>query len=188
MVVGRFDEASREVERARAIDPLSSYASAMALWPLYLDRKFPEAMEAATRVAAADPKNASPHFVVGLSLSMTGHPKRGAEEFQRAYDLDPRPNYLAWVGWARARGGDRAGATRVLSDLKGLSKTSYVQPYNFAIMYAALGEPDSCITALKRGLELRSEEMLEIRASVAMDPLRGDPRFQQILRRMNLAS
>jgi serine/threonine-protein kinase len=188
MVVGRYDDASREIERARAIDPLSSYANAMAMWPLYLGRRFTEAKEAATRLAASDPKNASPHFVLGLSLSMAGDAKQGAEEFRKAYELDPRPNYLAWVGWARARDGDRAGATQVLRELKTLEKSSYVQPYNFAIMYAALGEPDSCIAALRRGLELRSEEMAEIRASVAMDPLRADPRFQEILRKMNLAS
>jgi serine/threonine-protein kinase len=188
MVVGRYDDASREIERARAIDPLSSYANAMAMWPLYLGRRFTEAKEAATRLAASDPKNASPHFVLGLSLSMAGDAKQGAGEFRKAYELDPRPNYLAWVGWARARQGDRAGATQVLRELRTLEKSSYVQPYNFAIMYAALGEPDSCIAALRRGLELRSEEMAEIRASVAMDPLRADPRFREILRKMNLAS
>jgi hypothetical protein len=75
-----------------------------------------------------------------------------------------------------------------LQRLRALSKTSYVQPYNFAIVYASLGEPDSSIAALERGVDLRSEEMLEIRSSVAMDPLRKDPRFQRILRRMNLAS
>jgi tetratricopeptide (TPR) repeat protein len=119
---------------------------------------------------------------------MAGDAKQGAGEFRKAYELDPRPNYLAWVGWARARQGDRAGATQVLRELRTLEKSSYVQPYNFAIMYAALGEPDSCIAALRLGLELRSEEMAEIRGSVAMDPLRADPRFREILRKMNLAS
>ena len=188
MVVGRFADASQEIERARALDPLSSYASAMALWPLYLDRRFKEAGEAAARLAVSDPKNASPHFVLGLSFSMAGDPKRGGEEFHQAYVLDPRPNYLAWQGWARARQGDRAGATSVLQELTGLSERTYVQPYNFAIMYAALGQPDSCIAALERGLELHSEEMAEIRTSVAMDPVRSDPRFKEILRKMNLAS
>ena len=188
MVTGRYRESSQEIERARAIDPLSSYAAAMSLWPLYFERRFPEAAEAASRLSASDPKNASPHSVLGLALSMTGDPKRGADEFQRAYALDPRPNYLAWVGWARARAGDRAGAVEVLQKLRSLSKSSYVQPYNFAIVYASLGEPDSSVAALERGVDLRSEEMLEIRASVAMDPLRKDPRFQRILRKMNLAS
>jgi len=160
----------------------------MAIWPLYLGRRFKEAGEAATKLAATDPKNASPHFVLGLSLSMAGDPKRGAEEFHQAYVLDPRPNYLAWQGWAKARQGDRAGATQVLHQLEDLSKTSFVQPYNFAIMYAALGQPDRCIAELERGLELHSEEMIEIRTSVAMDPLRYDPRFQRILRQMNLTS
>jgi serine/threonine-protein kinase len=188
MITGRFRESSQEIARARAIDPLSSYATAMSLWPLYLERRFPEAAEAASKLSASDPKNASPHMVLGLALSMTGDPKRGVDEFRQAYVLDPRPNYLAWVGWTQARAGDRAGAAEVLQRLRALSKTSYVQPYNFAIVYASLGEPDSSIAALERGVDLRSEEMLEIRSSVAMDPLRKDPRFQRILRRMNLAS
>jgi len=188
MVIGRYDDASREVERARTLDPLSSYANAMAIWPLYLGKRFKEAGEAATRLAASDPKNASPHFVLGLSYSMAGDPKRGADEFHQAYALDPRPNYLAWVGWAKARQGDRAGATQVLNQLEDLSRATFVQPYNFAILYAALGQRDRCIAELQRGLEAHSEEQVEIRTSVAMDPVRPDPRFKEILRKMNLAS
>ena len=188
LIVGRPEQASTEIERARKIDPLSSYASGMSLWPLYFERRFPEALTAATHVAAVDPTNASPHFVLGLALSMTGHPDRGAQEFLRAYALDPRPNYLSYVGWAHTRMGDHAGAVAVLHRLQALSESTYVQPYNFAVAFAAAGQRDSAFAALDRGIQLRSEEMLEIKSSVAMDTLRADPRFGKVLRRMNLSS
>lgn len=185
MCIQRFDEASAELSRAREIDPLSSYIAGMSLWPIYYRRDYATAGEAARVLMAADPKNAIPHFIHGVALTMLGDSARGTAEFDRAYDLDPRAYYLAYAGWGRARAGDRQGALGVLRKLRVLSETSYVQPYSMAVIFASLGESDSAFAALERGIELRSEDMIETQNSPAMDPLRSDPRFKAILRKLN---
>jgi hypothetical protein len=117
---------------------------------------------------------------------MLGQSIEGLRELERAYATDPRPNYLCYVAWARARSGDTAGVRRILDQLREQEKKSFVQPYVFAIVYSSLGETDSAFAYLERGIALRSEEQCDIKVNVALDPLRSDPRYGDILRRMNL--
>lgn len=188
IVMGRHEEGASEIEKARTIDPLSPWITAMRTWPLLFSRRFDKTADLTKKLLAVDPQNASLHYVLGVALTMQGQTREGVAELERAYSVDPRPNYLCYVGWARARAGDRAGAQEVLRRIRERAAEQYVQPFVFAIMFASLGEADSAFAYLERGLVLRSEEQLDIRTNVTMDPLRSDPRFRSILRRMNLES
>ncbi len=75
---------------------------------------------------------------------------------------------------------------RFLVELRDLSKDNWVTPYNFAVVYAALGEKDQAMASLEKAFEERSWYVTDLAVDPKVDNLRSDPRFQDLLRRMNL--
>ncbi len=185
MLNGRMKESQAELARARDIDPLSSYIAAMESWPLYYGGRFHEAAQVAAGVAELDPKNASAHFIHGMSRILTGDPS-GIAEVERATQLDDRPLYLAYLGWARARSGDQSGARKMLGNLLERSKHSFVQPYCMAVVQAGLGQTDSVFAWLERGVTIRSEDLLLLGLDPGFSKFRDDPRFRAIMTQLGL--
>lgn len=109
-------------------------------------------------------------------------------EFKRALSMFPNnTNGLSDLGWAYAMTGRKAEAQNVLDHLSALSKHEYVAPKNVAIIYAALGEKDKAFDLLEQAYENRSLASGQgIKAFPGFDPLRSDPRFADLLRRINL--
>jgi hypothetical protein len=92
--------------------------------------------------------------------------------------------YKAGLGYAYARAGKSAEARALLSELK--EQQRYVSWYDFAVIYAGLGEKDQAFAALKKAYELRDIRLTIMKVSPVWDPLRSDPRFQDLLRRISL--
>jgi hypothetical protein len=92
---------------------------------------------------------------------------------------------LEFLGSAYALMGKRAEAQKVLDKLDHLSKQKYVPPEARAPIYADLGEKDKAFEWLAKGFEDRS--IIKINVDPIFDPIRSDPRFADLLRRMNLA-
>ena len=98
--------------------------------------------------------------------------------------LDPNALGEAWLGHAFALGGQRDSARSVLRHLETRSAHEYVQPYAFALVYSGLGESDAAFRSLEQAIQLRSEELALLQIDPGMDPLRSDPRFAGMLRRI----
>jgi len=86
---------------------------------------------------------------------------------------------------AYAASGRRAEAVQILSDLKGRSEPGYSHASEIAMIYAALGDRDQAMTWLERGFEERVNPGVLLRPG--FDPLRSDPRFQGLVRRLGLS-
>jgi hypothetical protein len=69
--------------------------------------------------------------------------------------------------------------------MRRLSEQTYVDPYMMAVPYAGLGDRDNAIRLLTKAYEEHSAEMPQLKAEPFFDPLRSDPRFQELVRRMN---
>ena len=82
-------------------------------------------------------------------------------------------------------GGKRGEALKILDELKQLSKRRYVAAYSVAAVYAGLGEKEQAFAWLEKAAEERSAMLPFVRVRPWFDPLRSDPRFQDLLRRMN---
>ena len=109
-------------------------------------------------------------------------------EFQRAISLSPNlTQYKAGLGHAYARAGKSAEARKLLSELKEESKRRYVSWSDFAAIYAGLGEKDQAFACLEKAYEQRDTKLVT-RGSLnpLLDPLRSDPRFADLLRRIGL--
>ena len=98
-------------------------------------------------------------------------------------------NFELWsgLGNAYAVSGKRVEAGKVLDHLKEMSEHSYVAPYNFAVIYAGLGEKDVAFAWLNRAYEDRSYMLVEyLTADASLDSLHSDPRFDELRRRIGL--
>jgi tetratricopeptide (TPR) repeat protein len=98
------------------------------------------------------------------------------------------PALVAGLGRAYSLAGKRAQAHKVLTQLQALSSERYVSPFFAAVVYAALGERDRALASLERAYNERSQSVIWIKSEPAFDSLRGDPRFQDLLRRLRLSS
>jgi Flp pilus assembly protein TadD len=112
--------------------------------------------------------------------------KEGIAEFETILAISPGNNVvLSGLGYAYAVAGRKAEAQQVLHQMNELAKQKYVPAAYRARIYIGLGEKERAFESLEKGYQEHSL-IGEIRLSPAFDPLRSDPRFQDLLRRMNL--
>jgi eukaryotic-like serine/threonine-protein kinase len=180
----RFAEAEQELRRARELDPLSLWITSVSLWPLYEGRRYDDAIAAAQRILADNPRAANAHQILGQAWLMKGDSARALPALRRAQELDINPSLLAFLGSAYALSGNRAAARQMLDSLRARASAGWVQPYAWALVYAGLGQRDSAFRWLERGVATRSEEMVFLQVDPAMDVLRSDPRFRPLLRKV----
>jgi hypothetical protein len=96
------------------------------------------------------------------------------------------PNFLYITGLAYAKAGRRRDAEQFIDRIREAAKTRYVRPVWTASIFAALGEKDKAFAELESGFAERDCFMPRITEDPFMDPLRDDPRFQELLRRIGL--
>lgn len=108
-------------------------------------------------------------------------------EFGKAAGLSGRiADYLGGLGHAYARAGRTADADKVLDELKEGSRTKYISWRNIAVIYAGLEDKDQAFACLDKAYELRDSRIVFIKVDPLFDPLRDDPRFKNLLRRIGL--
>ena len=110
-------------------------------------------------------------------------------ECQKALSLSGRePAVLGVLGHAYAVSGRRAEAQKVLAELKDLSEGRYVAPFDIALIYVGLGDKAQALEWLAKAYQDHSVGLAWIKTDPRLDSLRGEPRFQDLLRRMGLGS
>jgi tetratricopeptide (TPR) repeat protein len=183
--MGRYDEALREVARAKELDPVL-IQSDMGTALLRAGR-FEEALTEARKAIVSEPGSARCHSNLGWALIFSGEGEAGIASLEHAVAISPGATlFLAQLGQARAMVGDDAGARAILAQLRELARDQFVSPYHFAYVHAGLGEKDEAIDWLEQALERRSGAIYGIKGSFLFRSLRGHPRFEALLRKMNL--
>lgn len=182
---GRQEEAIREIQRARELDLLSPVIRGAQVGILFHARKYDEAIDEGRKALDLDPPFI--WFHVGAAYIEKGMLEKGVAEFEREAANRRTPTVIARLGYAYARVGRRAEAIKLLRELLELSKREYVPSYEVALTYAGLGEKTESLAWLERSYEHREGIMWLhfLKVSPCFDGLRSDPRFQNLLRRMN---
>jgi serine/threonine-protein kinase len=184
--MGRVDEAIAEKKRARELDPLSLIINSSEGWVLYFARRYDQAIEQLQKALEMDPNFAVAHLWLGWAYEQKGMYEEAIREFQKAVTLFKGSTYpIASLGHAYAVSGKRGEALKLLNELKELSKRRYVSAYDLALVYAGLGEKDQAFKWLEKAYEERYGWITMLKLEPRFDPLRADPRFQSLLRRMN---
>ena len=107
-------------------------------------------------------------------------------EAKKARDLSKvNSESIALVGYSLARSGELTGARDVIEELKQLSQSRYIPPYNFALVYAGLGENAAALDYLEKAFTEKDVRMVFLKIEPKWNQLRAEPRFKDLLRRMN---
>ena len=182
----RWDEALALVTRAQELDPLMHRADVATT--LLRAGRYPEALEAALRCVEYEPDFARGRSTLGWAYMKSGMPEQGLAELERAAALAPENvMYRAQLGQAYAMAGKTADAREMLRQLEQLSEKRFVSPYHMAYVYTGLGEADRAMDLLEQAFEERAGSVYGIKGSFLFTTLHSHPRFQALLRQMNLA-
>lgn len=184
--IGRHDEAVSEIRRAREIDPASLITNAIEGQILFFAGQPAAAEEALDRTIDLDPKFWLAHlFMVRVYLA-TDRVDQAIAAAEKASELSGgNAEATATIAYCMARAGRNAEAARILDQLLERSKTRYVPRYAIAQVYLALGDNGSAIEELEKAFEGREALMVFLKLEPKWDPLRGDPRFAAIIKRMD---
>ncbi len=184
---GRFDEALIETRRAQALDPLSLIVNASIGWSLYCRRRYDEAIDQSQETLKLDPDFGMARIGLGLAYIQKSKYDEAVTVLQGARDLwSVNPRVMSSLGCAYALSGNRVAAEQILEDLKRASQEDAFPPLAMATIYVGLGQRDLALEWLEKAVEQPGEHQFWFAANPLFDPLRSDPRFDELLERMNL--
>jgi TolB-like protein/DNA-binding winged helix-turn-helix (wHTH) protein/Tfp pilus assembly protein PilF len=181
----RHSEAWAEAQRATELDPFSTSARINLGFCAYYGRRYDQAIEEMKRVLQIAPDQPWAHLFLAMSYFGKGMTTEGVAEAVQTRPLSGgRPGYSEAYGHALS--GHKVEARRILSFWKGRMQEESVEPLFLAGVHAALGEHDEAFAMLDQEIRERKILMPLINVEPWLDPLRPDPRFQELLRRLNL--
>jgi serine/threonine-protein kinase len=185
--LGRFDEAIVEVDTAIDLDPLSSIIYNSRSLVYVLRRDYQEAIRSCERVLEFDPTFYKTYTTLGRTHSLLGNYAEALAMLEKGRELaGDMTNILAAMGEILARSGDHDAARRVLAQLASIAADKYVPWTCFALIHLGLGERDQALCYLERACEQRDLPVVSCNVHPVYDDLRGQPRFENLLRRMRL--
>ena len=184
--IGRTNEGIAESELSVELDPVSPEANSYLGYVLWVAHQHSQAIEQLRKTTDLDPNYWFAYEVLGLAYERQGQFPEAIADLQEAVRLAgtiAEPS----AGLARvyAVSGNRAEAKKLLEAFKERSRETYVSPYLIAMICARLGERDQALAWLERAYQARSMFMIGLKLDPSVDSLRSDPRFQDLLRRMN---
>ena len=184
----RSEEAIAVMKRAQEVEPLSLIMLAAAARPYYNARRYDEAIAQSQKALEIDPNFGRAHYWLGLSYEQLSRPADAIRELEQLSARAPMSLYLASLGHAYAVGGQRGNAERVLRDLQARSDTSYVSPFDFATLYAGLGDRPRALEWLEKAYARRVPYLVFLAVDPQFDAFRADPRFRDLVRRIGLTA
>jgi len=180
----RFDESLAAHQRAQSLDPLSPIIDAGLGLRLYITRQHDSAIEHYRKILETDPNFALAHQRLGSAYVQKGMFEEAVAAFQKAVGVAGVPWQMASLGYVYALSGKTDEARKVLAELRDLAGQRYVPPCHIAGVYVGLGEHDQALQCLERAYEERDGILVYLKVEQRFDPLRDDPRFQDLMRRV----
>ncbi len=185
--LGRFEEAVAVATNAVDIDPASPAVSHVLAVQLYLARQFDQAIQQCHKTLEMDPHYAVAYAMLGQAYASKGCYREALPDLDRYLELSRGgAAALALLGYAHARLGERTAALGILDELRAVSKQSFVTAFFFALVYAGLEDEDQAFLWLEKACEERFNRLAYVKVEALWDPLRSDPRFAELLRRVGI--
>lgn len=183
---GRPREALGELERARALDPLSDDLAGWQAMTYYYAADYDEAIRRLEALARAQPSYATWRYSLGFCYEQKGRAQEAVAEYRAALERMEHPALRAILARGMASLGRRQEAESLLAAASRPAGGSDPPSYYIAGAWVALGDRGRALDWLERGYEHRDEELGWVKVDPRLAPLRGEPRFQDLLRRMRL--
>lgn len=176
---GRHAQAMIEIKRALELDPLSLVINATLGERFYHARQYDESIAQLRKTLEMDAGFGPTHYLLGLALEQKGLYEEAIAELNQARTLSgSNPWMVSALGHTLALAGKRNEAQRVLVELRELSKVRHVTPYDFAVVYQGLGQPEQVMEWLQK---LHKDKIgRTLKDDPRMDALQQDERFQKL--------
>jgi TolB-like protein/DNA-binding winged helix-turn-helix (wHTH) protein/Flp pilus assembly protein TadD len=186
IALGRFDESFDQIKKARELEPLSISINASFGWRLYLAREYERSIAQLRDTLEMDPSYEWAHFILGQAYEQEGEYNLALEELREAVELShSSPLMISALAHADAVSGNHSDALKLLAQLEAQSKQQYVSPFYVAIVYLGLGKNELAMNWLEKAYDDRSNGLVFLKVEPELDPLRSDPRFGALLRKLN---
>jgi TolB-like protein/Flp pilus assembly protein TadD len=182
---GRVQESLAENQRAGEIDPVSVLTHTSASWVSYSARQYDQAVARARIAIEMEPRSAFGQQILGMALLMRGDTGEALVHLERGAALSPA--YLGDLGYGYAVGGRGEDAQRVLRELRSRSRDHYVPAIKVAAVYVGLGDHARALDGIQEALRERDRGLAFIRVDPVWDRLRGQARFRDLVRRVNVS-
>src|SRR5438876_2948802 len=183
---GKLDHALVEVKRAYELDPVSPIIHTDVGAVYLMARRYDEAIEQLRGTVQMDPEFYWAHRFLGMALDLKGDTTGALAEFTKAFQLNDDPAGLGFIGHVQARMGHEKEARARLDQMNDAAKRRYVAPYAFALIHLALGDKDQALDWLEKAAQERGLTYFNfIKVDPFLDPLRGDPRFEAVMQKVN---
>ncbi|HEY9382942.1 MAG TPA: protein kinase [Gemmatimonadales bacterium] len=184
---GRFDQALVESHTALELDPASISIRRTVGWIYYYARRYDQARYHLARTIAINPTAEESYRVLGLVLAQQGHWAEAERMIREGMTLPGTGTYTkASLGYVLARAGRRTEAEAVLAELEARNREDYVSPVAFATLHLGLDHRGEAIAWTERAYAERRGWLAYLRVNPLVDPLRGEPGFQNLLARLGL--
>ncbi|HLV96203.1 MAG TPA: tetratricopeptide repeat protein [Candidatus Acidoferrales bacterium] len=183
---GRTEEALTWARRGRELDPVSVHGTDVG-WILSCSRRYDDAIREYQNVLALKPDALGSLWKLGITLTLKGQPEQAIPLLEKAISVSARrPAVVAVLIVADAHAGRRSDARRLLAELKRRKHSGYVPADAFVIAYIGLGDNEQAFAWLEQAYKERSDLLQLVKVHPLLDPLRGDPRFADLLHRVGL--
>jgi len=153
---------------------------------LHSARRYDEAIEQLRKTLDMDSNFAEAHFHLALAYEGKKSYDDAIREYEKYIELSGDKSMKAWVGRVYAESGRKQQALKVLAEVTGASKREPVSPFAMATLYSTLGDKDRAFEWLEKVYKERNYYVVFLNVDPALDSLRGDPRFSDLLRRIGL--
>jgi TolB-like protein/DNA-binding winged helix-turn-helix (wHTH) protein/Tfp pilus assembly protein PilF len=184
-LLGRYDDAIAEMRKAESLDPLSLIINADLAEILVLAHSYDESIRQSRKTIDMDPNFALAHNQLAQAYLQKHMYDEAVAELQKAVQLSgDSPTCVASLARAYVASGKRTEAVKLLSDLKKRSIPGYSNASEIATIYASLGDTGQAMTWLEKAYDERFNPSVLLRPG--FDPLRSDPRFQNLVQRIGL--
>ena len=182
-----FDGALAEAKRNLELNPLSLHPHLLPAAVYHWARRYDQAIEQYQKTLELDPNYFLARNQLGRAYAAKGMYEDAIAELKKAIlvsGVDLRPK--AYLAYTYALAGERGQALKILNELNDLSKHRYVSSNLKAVIHTGLGDNDQAFEWLESAYQEHDVQLLPIKVDPVWDPLRSDPRFQDLLKKMGL--
>jgi tetratricopeptide (TPR) repeat protein len=187
IVIGRNDEGIAELKKAESQDPLSLIISADLADAFCIAHRYDESVQQSRKTIEMDPHFGVAHYQLGQTLEQKHQHDEAIAEFRRAIELSGgNTTFESNLANAYAVSGRKEEAMKIVRDLESRQSQDSSTDASIALIYVGLGDHDRAMIWLNKAYQARFNPSILMRP--AFDPLRADPRFQDLLHRIGLPS
>lgn len=188
MAMGRLEEARAAMLQALKLDPLLLITNVNLGRIDYYAGRYDQAIEQYRRAIDLDANFARAHLRLGMAYVQMGRRREALAAYDKTREIaGDTPQVAAYRAHALAAAGRKSEALAALDALQQRALRQYVPPYDIALIYTGLGEREQAFAWLEKAYTDRSSDMIYFKVEPMLAPLRSDPRYQNLLRRMRLA-